>query len=187
MVFTAGLTVRQAGLTVIPLCTTPSLQVIDQGAAPVRAAQIVAFCPLQIGPPPLTVAIGRLFTVTGALPLAVPAQWASETAVIVYLVFTAGLTVRQAGLVVIPLCTTPSLQVIDQGEAPVSAAQIVAFCPLQIGPPPLTAAVGKSFTVTSALPLAVPAQLASETAVIVYLVVVVGLTVRVTGLERMPL
>jgi hypothetical protein len=58
-----------------------------------------------------------------------------------------GLTLRVAGLVVRPDCTSPSLQVIDHGGAPVSAALTVVEPPGQIVASPLTVAVGGEITV----------------------------------------
>ncbi|MCG3195481.1 MAG: hypothetical protein DIJKHBIC_04764 [Thermoanaerobaculia bacterium] len=78
-----GLTWRVAG--VVPaICTTPSFHLIVQGAVPVSATFIVEFVPAQTVPPPVTVAVGRGFTVTRADPLAVPAHpLAPDTAVTV--------------------------------------------------------------------------------------------------------
>lgn len=77
----AGLTERVAGLAVTPVCENPSDQVTAQGAAPVRAAWTVADAPAQTVVEPTTVAVGLGFTVTTALPVAVPEQTASDTAV----------------------------------------------------------------------------------------------------------
>jgi hypothetical protein len=80
-----GLTLRVAGLAVMPDCTTPSLQVMDHGGVPVRAALTVAEPCGQIVASPLTVAVGGVFTVTVALPVAAPPvhEVESDTAVTV--------------------------------------------------------------------------------------------------------
>src|SRR5947209_7989986 len=141
------------------------------GAVPVSAAVIVAELPAQIGPVPLTVAVGLALTVTVAPPDEVPPQFASEIEVIVYVVVDKGETVREA---LVPLATfwlTPSDQLIANGAVPVSVAVIVAEEPAQIVPPPLTVAVGLALTVTVALPDELPPQFASEIELIVYVVV----------------
>ena len=73
------------------------------------------------------------------------------------MVLATGLTLRVAGLLATPLCTTPSDQVTVHGPVPVNAAWMFAELPLHIVPPPLTLAVGWALTVTVALPLKVPA------------------------------
>jgi hypothetical protein len=65
------------------VCVTLSDQVALNGAVPVSVAVIVAEAPGQIAPPPLTVAVGKDFTVTVAVPLAVPVQFASVSDVTV--------------------------------------------------------------------------------------------------------
>ena len=166
----AGETVR-VGVEVV----TPSLHVIENGAVPVSVALIVADAPAQIAAVPVTTAVGFAFTVTTALPLAVPLQFASEMLVIVYVVDEDGDTLR-VGVVVV----TPSLHVIENGAVPVSVAVTVEEPPAQIVALPLTTAVGFAFTVTTALPVAVPLHSASVRLVIVYVVVDAGETVRVT-------
>ena len=59
-----------------------------------------------------------------------------------------GLTDRVAGLAPIPDCVTPSDHETAHGAVPVSAAWIVADEPAQTEADPLTAAVGRAFTVT---------------------------------------
>jgi len=83
----------------------------------------------------------------------------------------------------------PSDHVTFHGPVPVSVAEIVVELPAQIVALPLTAAVGNGLTVIVALPDEVPGlgPTASETAVTVYVVVVVGFTLRVAGLTVMPL
>jgi len=81
-------------------------------------------------------------TVTVADPELLPAQFASEIAVTVYVVVTDGLTVLVAGLTVMPLWETPSDQVTLHGAVPVNAAWICAEPPGLIAPPPDTVAVG---------------------------------------------
>lgn len=56
---------------------------------------------------------GEGLTVTRALPVATPEPFVSDTAVTVYVVVTAGLTLRVAGLVSRPDCVTESDHVID--------------------------------------------------------------------------
>ena len=68
---------------------------------------------------------------------------------------------------------------IDQGWAPVKATEIVVDCPEQIVALPLIVAVGDGFILTTALPENVPVQLASLTAVTVYVVLAVGDTLNV--------
>ena len=67
-----GFTLWVAGLVMMSDCTVPSLQVIDHGGVPVRAALTVAEPCGQIAASPLTVAVGGEFTVTVALPVPVP-------------------------------------------------------------------------------------------------------------------
>jgi hypothetical protein len=61
-----------------------------------------------------------------------------------------GLTEREAGLEVIPVCVIPSDHVTFQGACPVSAAWIVADPPAQMLVFPLTTAVGESQGVVTA-------------------------------------
>ena len=68
---------------------------------------------------------------------------------------------------------------IDQGWAPVSATEIVVDPPAQIVALPLIVPVGRGLTAITALPDTVPVQLASLTAVTVYVVVVPGFTLKV--------
>jgi hypothetical protein len=159
----AGETLRV--IVLLPDCVTPSDHVIENGAAPVSVAVIVRALDGQPLLLPLTVAVGFAFTVTTALPLEVPLQFASVMLVIVYVVVLAGETLRV--IVPLPDCVTPSDQVIEIGAAPVSVAVIVAEPPAQIALVPLTTAVGFALTVTIALPLEVPLQFASVTLVIV--------------------
>jgi hypothetical protein len=77
-----------------------------------------------------------------ALPEAVPAQYASETAVTLKFVVVAGLTKRAAGLVVMLFCVTPSDHVTLHGAVPESAARISEDWPEQMVALPLTVAVG---------------------------------------------
>jgi hypothetical protein len=80
--------------------------VIVQGSVPVRATDSVAELPLQIAVVPLITAVGLVFIVTAALPENVPVQFASFTAVNVYVVAVAGETVNVYGDVVIPVTVT---------------------------------------------------------------------------------
>lgn len=109
--------------------------------------------PAQISADPDATAVGRGFTVTVALPDAVPAQVASEIAVTVYVVVEAGATAREAGEERTLDCVMPSDQTTVQGPVPVSAAWITAEPPpAQIVPPPETAAVGRVRTAAVVVP-----------------------------------
>jgi hypothetical protein len=68
---TEGLTLREAGLAATPFCTNPSDHVTFHGPVPVKAAEMAAVSPLQIGVVPLTTEVGRASTVTVALPVIV--------------------------------------------------------------------------------------------------------------------
>ena len=146
--FDDGETVRETDVPLTLFCVKPSDQVTENGAMPLRIALTVAEAPGQIAPPPLTSADGRPLTVTVALPLEVPLQFASVIEVMVYVVLDDGETVRVA---VVPLTfwLKPSDQVMENGAAPVSAALTVDDPPEQIVPPPLTLAVGAELTVTT--------------------------------------
>jgi len=113
------------------------------------------------------VAVGNGLTVIVILFDAAPVQFASEIAVTVYVVAVDGLTLRVAGLLIMPLCTPISDHVMLHGAVPVSAAEIVVELPTQIVAVPVTVAVGNGLTVTIALPEEVPVQFTSETAVTV--------------------
>jgi hypothetical protein len=104
--------------------------------------------PAQISAEPEAAAVGRGLTVTTALPDPAPAQLASETAVTVYVVVAAGLTLRVAGEAATFDCVTPSDQTTVHGPEPVRAAWIVVEEPGQIVAAPETVAVGLVFTVT---------------------------------------
>jgi hypothetical protein len=109
--------------------------------------------PAQISAEPEAAAVGRGFTVTVALPDAVPAQLASDTDVTVYVVVDAGATERVAGEETTPDCVIPSDQTTVHGPVPVSAAWIAAEPePAQMVPPPETAAVGSGRTVAVVVP-----------------------------------
>jgi len=126
------------------------------GPVPVNTALIVAELPLQIVVEPLATAVGRALTVIAALPvksLTCAVHFESVKAVTVYVVVTLGLTLRVDGLAATPLCNTPSDQVTFHGPVPVNTAVIVAKLPLQSGAVPLTTAVGRGFTVITALPV----------------------------------
>jgi len=74
-----------------------------------------------------------------------------------------------------------------QGCRPVNATDKLVEAPVQIAVVPLIVAVGDALTVTTALPVReVPEQLASLTAVRVYVLVVAGVTLIVRGLLVMP-
>ena len=112
-------------------------------------------------------------------------QFASVRLVTVYVLVADGLSVRSAGLETIPVWLVPSDQLTFHGPVPVNAAEMTTEPPWQIVPPPLTTAVGRALTVTTALPVISPAwaePLASESAVTVYVMELVGLTPRAAGL-----
>jgi hypothetical protein len=108
--------------------------------------------PAQISAVPPATAVGRGLTVTRALPDAVPAQLASETALTAKVVVEAGLTERVAGETATPFWVTPSDQVRFHGPVPVRAAEIVVAPPAQIAAPPETVAVGSGRTVAVVVP-----------------------------------
>jgi len=180
-----GETLRDAIVPLLTVCTKPSDQVRLNGAVPVRFALIVVDPPAQMVALPLIDAVGVGFTLTTALPDDVPAQLASLSVVIVYVVVLDGETLRDASVPLLIVCTKPSDQVMLNGAVPVRVALIVADPPLQIVPPPLTAAVGAGFTVTTALPDAVPVQFASLSVVTVYVVVLAGFTLRVASVPEL--
>jgi hypothetical protein len=142
--------------------------------------------PAQIVAEPEALAVGRGLTVTLALPDEVPAQFASETAVTVYVVVEPGLTLRVAGLEVTPVCVTPSDHVKFQGLVPVSVAWIVAEEPWQIDVEPLTVAFGNGLTVIVTVGLFVEAHPLASLTVNVYVVVAEGLArgVQLFALSR---
>jgi hypothetical protein len=84
-----------------------------------------------------------------------------------------------------PDCVTPSDHVTVQGAAPVSAAWIVAEEPTQTEADPLTAAVGRAFTVTVTAGLFVETHPVAFVTVSVYVVVAEGKAVgeQLFGLE----
>ena len=60
----------------------PSVYVIDHGPLPVNAiATSGSGLPSQIIPPPVTIAVGKVYNATLAVPLTVPVQNASLAAV----------------------------------------------------------------------------------------------------------
>ena len=79
---------------------------IDQGCEPVSATEIVAGLPRQTVAVPLIAAVGFGLTVTVAVPDTVPVQFASLTAVSVYVVVVPGDTEKVYGDVVIPFTVT---------------------------------------------------------------------------------
>lgn len=86
--------------------------------------------------------------------------------------------------------TPPSLYEILQGATPVKSTVSVADCPLQMVVVPLNAAVGRSSTVTKALPLKsapIDVHLLSLVVISVYVFVEEGDTAKVYGLALMLL
>src|SRR5438067_10942465 len=95
---------------------------------------------------------GSVLTVTAALPLEVPLQFASLIEATVYVVVDDGETVREA---VVPLATfwvTPSEDGMSVVRARVCVAVMVDEPQAQTAPPPLTTAVGLGLTVMVGLP-----------------------------------
>ena len=68
-----------------------------------------------------------------------------------------GLTLRVAGLVATPFWVTLSDHVTFHGPVPVKAAEMVFEPPLQIVAEPLATEVGRALTITTALPVRLPA------------------------------
>jgi copper(I)-binding protein len=180
VVLLAGWTMRVAGDAATLDWTNPSDHVTVHGAAPVSEAWIWTVPPAHISPPPVTVAVGRESTVTvtdGALTETHP--FASVT-VSVYVVVAAG----EADGVQLAGFDSPvaGAQRHDTPPEPVSGAAE----PAQISAVPEATAVGRGFTVTTALPDDVPTQCASDTAVTVYVVVAPGETAREAGDAATP-
>ena len=102
------------------------------------------------------------------------------------MVFAFGFTVINNGLLLANLLVVvvPSEYVTFQGAIPVNATDKVAEFPVQIVWVPLSVAVPAGCTVTNPVPDTVPVHvLTSFTLFKVYVVVAVGLTVMVAGLE----
>jgi hypothetical protein len=179
VVAAAGETDRVAG-EVVPVCTTPSDQVMLHGPLSLSAAEMVVFEPAQNAPPPETVAVGVLRRVTVNEPLDVPAHVPpSLTLVIVYVVVVAGETVRDWPAAV-TVCVKPSLQASVIGKLPLTAGVIVAEPPDgQTVAEPESVADGAGRIVTTAEPLAATEQLFTSFTVAVYVVVEDGETLRV--------
>ena len=120
-------------------------------------------------------------------------QFASLSAVTVYVFVPAGDTLTVKGLVAIPVTVTgvvPSEYVKLQGCVPVRATLKVVDPPLHIVAVPLVTEVGRGITVTVALPVLSPAceiQFTSLNAVTVYVVeAIIGVTLKVYGLDAIP-
>jgi hypothetical protein len=150
----------------------PSVYVILHGWVPVKATDKLVDPPVQIEALPLRVAVGKVLTVTTALPVKeVPMQLASLTAVSEYVFVLRGETGITTGLAPMPLIVTgvvPSVYVILHGETPVKLTDKLVDPPAQIEAVPLITAVGDGITVTTGLPVkVVPVQLASLTDVMV--------------------
>ncbi|MCU1232007.1 MAG: hypothetical protein JWO97_4891, partial [Acidobacteria bacterium] len=156
VVVAAGETLRVAVVVEIPDCTTPSDQVMENGAAPMSVTVIVRAVDGQPLLFPLTVAVGFALMVIAALPVDVPLQFASVMLVIVYVVLLGGETLRVTLVVLTFDCVTPSDQMIVNGATPLSVALIVVELPAQIAALPLTTALGFALTVIAALPVDVP-------------------------------
>jgi hypothetical protein len=150
VVVAAGATLRVTDVALTFDWTTPSDQVTENGAVPVSVAEIVREVEGQPLLSPVTTAVGRGITVIAALPVDVPPlQFVSRTATIVYVVFDAGVTLRETVFALMFDCTRPSDHVTENGATPVRAALMVAEAPAQIEVVPETAAVGFAFTVTA--------------------------------------
>ena len=117
----------------------PSDHCTLNGGVPVRSACKVTKPLGHIVPPPQTVAL-TWRTVTVALPCELPLHDdASSSAVMLYVVVAAGLTLRETVLLLV-VCVKPSDQVMANGATPLSVAEMVADPPGQIEPPPETLA-----------------------------------------------
>jgi hypothetical protein len=175
-----GETDRVAGEATTPDWTTPSDHVTVHGPAPVSAAWIIVAPPGQIAAVPDTVAVGFASTVTVTAGALFETQPLASVTVSVYVVVEAGdaLGAQLDGF------ESPVAGAHEHDTPPEPESGVAA--PAQISAEPPAAAVGRGFTVTSALPDAVPAQLASDTAVTVYVVVPAGETDRVAGDEATP-
>jgi hypothetical protein len=114
--------------------------------APVVAGtEADAVVPRQTRTGVVRVADGAVRTVTKAAPLDVPAQSESVTTRTVYVVLTAGATVRVAGLEAIPFCSYPSDQTRFHGPEPLRLAEMTVESPRQRDEDPVdpvTKAVG---------------------------------------------
>jgi hypothetical protein len=128
----------------VPAVMTP-FAIAHAYVAPAPALGTDAVFPVEPGHTAdgAVMAEGRTTTLTVAVPDELPEHTvASETEVTAYAVETAGLTVRVAGLALMPDCTTPSVQTRLHGGVPVNTAWTTDVFPGQIVPPPLTVAVG---------------------------------------------
>jgi hypothetical protein len=123
-----------------------------------------------------------------ALPLTVPAQFASLTLAIVYVVATFGFTTN-VPVVPVNVAVVPSLNATTNGAVPVSVTVSVAGVLAQIVWLPLSVAVGSGFTATVAAavvkPLVRTQPLASVTLTNVYVVVPAGVTENPTPLTTL--
>jgi hypothetical protein len=119
-------------------------------------------------------------------------QFTSLSADIVYVLVELGLTLKVYGLAAMPdtvVGVVPSVYVSVHGCEPVKATLSVVLPPLHIVALPLITLVGRGLTVTKALPvLSAPmaVQFTSLSADIVYVLVELGLTLKVYGLAAMP-
>ncbi len=160
VVVAPGATVRVAGEAATGW-TRPSDQVTLHGPAPVSAAWMGVEPPAQIAAEPETVAVGLGFTVTVTVGAFVETQPFASVTLSVYVVVAAGEAEgEQLDALESPAAGT------HEHDAPPDPERGVAP-PAQIDAVPPATAVGFGLTVTIALPDAVPAQLASETAVTV--------------------
>ena len=110
-----------------------------------------------------------------------PAQWASDTLVTVYVVVDEGCTLRVAGEAP-ALWTRPSDQVRVHGPTPVRVAAMSVELPWQIVAVPLTVAVGSARTATVVV-AAVDSQPLTATMTL-YRPALAGVTPAITGFWR---
>jgi hypothetical protein len=158
------------------------------GFVPVTVTLIVATVPAHtvVLAGCLVIVIGVCNVIT-ALPLTVPAQFASLTLAIVYVVATFGFTTN-VPVVPVNVAVVPSLNATTNGAVPVSATVSVAGVLAQIVWLPLSVAVGSGFTVTVAVETVklVPTHvLRSVTLTNVYVVVPAGVTEKPTPLTTL--
>jgi hypothetical protein len=181
-----GLTLRVAGLDEIPVSWNPSLQFSVHAAVPVRTMESGVDWPAQIVALPETAAVGR--AAIGMLFDELAGQPAFETVTdrsTVPLAPALNVIVRvPAPFVIVPFVIDQLYVAPDPASGPEAVSPVAA---LHADDGAVMTAEGVATTVTVALPVAVPAQFASVTTVTEYVVVAEGDTVRVAGLEEIPL
>ncbi len=162
--------------------TTPSDHVIEKGGLPVRSKEMSVDPPAQIVPPPDTEPDGELETGIARESLALHAPSVASTATVT----GSDVPTNERELVPCPETIVPFV-IVQRYVAPVvRGTEAVAVRPTQTRVGAVSVAeIG--FTVTTADPVAVPAQVVSTTVRTVYVVVEGGVTSRVAGLAAIPL